>query len=197
MKRFCAEARAAGALSYVDAVQFAPHGLIDVMDLGCDFLVSSAYKWFGPHMGILWGLRERLQQTFGYKVRPAGEDLPHKFETGTLSHEGMAGCLGAVEYLASLGTGEGRRARLVSAWKAMEAYEQSLTQRLIDGIGPLQGLARCAASPPPTPCTAGCPQCPLRWKVWSQRNWQSTLRVKTSSSGRATTTPSSPAPAWG
>lgn len=140
VKRFCAEARAAGALSYVDAVQFAPHGLIDVMDLGCDFLVSSAYKWFGPHMGILWGLRERLQQTFGYKVRPAGEDLPHKFETGTLSHEGMAGCLGAVEYLASLGTGASQRERLVSAWRTMEAYEQSLTQRLIDGIIPLRGL---------------------------------------------------------
>lgn len=140
VKRFCAEARAAGALSYVDAVQFAPHGLIDVMDLGCDFLVSSAYKWFGPHMGILWGRRERLQQTFGYKVRPAGEDLPHKFETGTLSHEGMAGCLGAVEYLASLGSGTTQREQLVSAWRAMEAYEQSLTQRLIDGIVPLRGL---------------------------------------------------------
>ena len=91
-------------------------------------------------MGILWGRRERLQQTFGYKVRPAGEDLPHKFETGTLSHEGMAGCLGAVEYLASLGSGTTQREQLVSAWRAMEAYEQSLTQRLIDGIVPLRGL---------------------------------------------------------
>ena len=140
VKRFCGEARAAGVISYVDAVQFAPHGLVDVMALGCDFLVSSAYKWFGPHMGILWGRKDRLQQTFGYKVRPAGEDLPHKFETGTLSHEGMAGCLGAVEYLASLGTGGNRRAELVSAWQAMEAYEQSLTQRLIDGLLPFKGL---------------------------------------------------------
>jgi selenocysteine lyase/cysteine desulfurase len=91
-------------------------------------------------MGILWGRKEMLQRTFAYKVRPAGEDLPGKFETGTLSHEGMAGCLGAVEYLASHGSGEGRRAQLVSAWKAMEGYEQSLTLRLIDGLRPFKGL---------------------------------------------------------
>ena len=138
--RFCAEARAAGVISYIDAVQFAPHGLIDVAAVGCDFLVSSAYKWFGPHMGILWGRTERLKETFGYKVRPVGEDLPHKFETGTLSHECMAGCLGAVEYLASLGTGDSRRQQLVTAWKSMESYEQSLTQQLIDGISGIKGL---------------------------------------------------------
>jgi cysteine desulfurase family protein (TIGR01976 family) len=140
VKQFCGQARAAGALSYVDAVQFAPHGLVDVQALGCDFLVSSAYKWFGPHMGILWGREALLQETFGYKVRPAGDDLPGKFETGTLSHEGMAGCLGAVEYLASLGQGGSRRMQITSAWSAMETHEQSLTQRLIDGIKPVKGL---------------------------------------------------------
>ncbi|MCA0432371.1 MAG: cysteine desulfurase-like protein [Proteobacteria bacterium] len=140
VKRFCAQARAAGALSYVDAVQFAPHGLVDVQDIGCDFLVSSAYKWFGPHMGILWGREALLKQTFGYKVRPAGEDLPHKFETGTLSHEGMAGCLGAVEYLGSLGTGGDARTRIKSAWKTLEAYEQALTLHLINAIKPVKGL---------------------------------------------------------
>ena len=98
----------AGALVYVDAVQLAPHCGIDVQDLGCDFLVSSAYKFFGPHQGILWGREELLEETFSYKVRPAGNDLPHQFETGTLSHEGMAGTLGAIEYLASHG-GEARR----------------------------------------------------------------------------------------
>ena len=67
---------------------------IDVQDLGADVVVSSSYKWFGPHMGVLWGREELLKETFSYKVRPAGDDLPHKFETGTLSHEGMAGCLG-------------------------------------------------------------------------------------------------------
>jgi cysteine desulfurase family protein (TIGR01976 family) len=138
--RFCAEARAAGALSYVDSVQYAPHGLIDVKAIDCDFLVSSAYKWFGPHMGILYGRKDVLAETFSYKVRPAGEELPHKFETGTLSHEGMAGCLGAVEYLASLGKGADRRAQLASAWANMESYERRLTQRLIQGLLPVKGL---------------------------------------------------------
>jgi selenocysteine lyase/cysteine desulfurase len=118
----------------VDAVQYAPHGLVDVQAIGSDFLVSSAYKWFGPHQGILWGSRNILESTFGYKVRPAGNDLPHKFETGTQSHEGMAGCLGAIEYLESLGSGTSRRQRLSSAWHALETYEQSLTLRLLDGL---------------------------------------------------------------
>jgi cysteine desulfurase family protein (TIGR01976 family) len=138
--RFCTEARAAGAISYVDAVQFAPHGLIDVRAIGCDFLVSSAYKWFGPHMGVLFGRKDLLEDTFSYRVRPAGDDLPHKFETGTLSHEGMAGCLGAVEYLASLGNGSTQRQQLETAWQAMNTYEQALTMRLIDGLRPVKGL---------------------------------------------------------
>ncbi len=139
-KRICAEAKAAGALTYVDAVQFAPHGLIDVQALGCDFFVSSAYKWFGPHMAALWGRKELLEETFAYKVRPAGNDAPHKFETGTLSHEGMAGCTGAIEYLASLGHGATRRDRLATAWKDLESYEQSLSLQLIEGIRDVKGL---------------------------------------------------------
>jgi cysteine desulfurase family protein (TIGR01976 family) len=134
VKRFCAEARRAGALSYVDAVQFAPHGFVDVQSLGCDFLVSSAYKWFGPHQGLLWGRRDVLENMFAYKLRPAGNDLPHRFETGTLSHEGMAGCIGAIDYMASLGTGATRRAQLASAWAAMETYEQSISRHLIEGL---------------------------------------------------------------
>ncbi len=140
VRHFCAEAKAAGVITYIDSVQYTPHGLVDVQSIGCDFLVSSAYKWFGPHMGILWGREEMLQQTFGYKVRPAGEDSPGKFETGTLSHEGMAGCLGAVEYLASLGAGATRREQLQSAWKILEHHEQKLTQQLIDGLKPIKGL---------------------------------------------------------
>jgi cysteine desulfurase family protein (TIGR01976 family) len=140
VKRFCAEARAAGALSYVDAVQFAPHGLVDVQALGCDFLVSSAYKWFGPHQGILWGKREVMADLFAYKLRPAGDDLPHRFETGTLSHEGMAGCIGAIEYMESLGSGTARRERLASAWDGMERCEQQLALRLIDGLKTFKGL---------------------------------------------------------
>ena len=140
VKRFCAQARAAGALSYIDAVQFAPHGLTDVQAIGCDFLVSSAYKWFGPHMAALWGRQDLLEEIRSYRVRPAGDALPGKFETGTLSHEGMAGCLGAIEYMETLGTGPTRRDRLASAWTKMEHYEHGLTQRLIDGIRRLKGL---------------------------------------------------------
>jgi cysteine desulfurase family protein (TIGR01976 family) len=140
VKRFTAEARAAGAIVYLDAVQYAPHYAIDVKDLGADIVVSSAYKWFGPHQGILWGREALLKETFGYKVRPAGEELPHKFETGTLSHEGMAGTLGAIEYLERFGTGETRAARLRSAWNALAAYEQAVTLKLIEGLRSFKGL---------------------------------------------------------
>jgi cysteine desulfurase family protein (TIGR01976 family) len=137
---FTREGKAAGALVYLDAVQYAPHYAIDVQALGADIVVSSAYKWFGPHQGVLWGRKSLLQDTFGYKVRPVGEELPGKFETGTLSHEGMAGCLGAIEYLESLGTGANRRARIVSAWDHMVKYEHGLTQHLIDRLRGVKGL---------------------------------------------------------
>lgn len=137
---FTREAKAVGAIVYLDAVQYAPHYSIDVQALGADVVVSSAYKWFGPHMGILWGRRELLQQTFGYKVRAVGEDLPHKFETGTLSHEGMAGCLGAIEYLEQFGKGDTRAAKLKSAWDVMVAYEHKITTQLISGLRGVQGL---------------------------------------------------------
>ncbi len=140
VKRFAAEAKAAGALVYIDAVQYAPHYAIDVQTLGADMLVSSAYKWFGPHQGILWAREELLNETFAYKVRPAGNDLPHKFETGTLSHEGMAGCLGAIEYLEQFGQGASRAKRISSAWEKLVAYEHGLTQHLIDGLRAFKGL---------------------------------------------------------
>lgn len=140
VKHFAAEAKAAGALVYVDAVQFAPHYAIDVKDLGADVVVSSAYKWFGPHVGVLWARRELLDETFAYKVRPAGNEGSHKFETGTLSHEGMAGCLGAVEYLEQFGEGGTRQQRLVSAWGRLAGYEKTLTLRLIDGLRTIRGL---------------------------------------------------------
>ncbi len=138
--QFAKEAKAAGALVYLDAVQYAPHYAIDVQALNADFVVSSAYKWFGPHMGILWGRKELLLETFGYKVRAVGNDLPHKFETGTLSHEGMAGCLGAIEYLEQFGTGETRAAKLNSAWANLAEYEKGITLHLIDGLRKMKGL---------------------------------------------------------
>ena len=140
VKHFAGQARAAGALVYVDAVQFAPHVAIDVQDLGCDVLVSSAYKWFGPHQGILWARQELLKETFAYKLRPATEEPGHRFETGTLSHEGMAGTLGAIESLEQFGAAEGRRDRIASAWEVMAGYERKLTQRLIDTLQGFKGL---------------------------------------------------------
>lgn len=140
MKRLAAQAKAVGAIVYVDAVQYAPHCAIDVQEIGADIVVSSAYKWFGPHQGVLWGREALLAETFGYKVRPAGELLPHKFETGTLSHEGMAGTLGAIEYLEQFGDGETRAERIRTAWAALARHEQALTLRLIEGLRTFKGL---------------------------------------------------------
>jgi cysteine desulfurase family protein (TIGR01976 family) len=142
VRRFCERARAAGALTYIDAVQFAPHGVIDVKALGCDFLVSSAYKWFGPHLGILYGRKAVLEETFAYRVRPAGDELPGKFETGTGPRETYAGMLGALDYLASLGDeAPTRRGRLVAGMTRLGEHEKALTRRLISGLKEVKGLS--------------------------------------------------------
>lgn len=133
-------AHAVGAWVYVDAVQYAPHGLIDVRALDCDFLACSAYKFFGPHVGVLFGKRAWLQDLPAYKVRPATNDLPGKWETGTQNHEGIGGVLGAVDYLASLGQGATRRAQLASAWAALLAYEQELGAYLLAQLQTIPGL---------------------------------------------------------
>jgi cysteine desulfurase family protein (TIGR01976 family) len=133
-------AHAAGAVAYIDAVQYAPHGSIDVQALDCDFLACSAYKFFGPHTGMLYGKYQLLDDLKAYKVRPAHDEPPHKFETGTQSFESIAGVHGALEYLESLGTGETRRQRLVSAMTAMKEYEQSLSRALIEGLSTIKGL---------------------------------------------------------
>jgi selenocysteine lyase/cysteine desulfurase len=96
-------AHAAGALAYVDAVHYAPHGLIDVAALDCDFLVCSTYKFFGPHMGVLFGKREHLTRLRPYKVRPLTEAVPFRWEWGTLNHECIAGITACVDYIADLG----------------------------------------------------------------------------------------------
>lgn len=101
-------AHAVGALVYIDAVQYAPHGPIDVQELDCDILACSAYKFFGPHVGVLYGRFNLLDELMAYKVRPASEDPPGKYETGTQNHEGIAGVLGAVEYLRWVGTTLGK-----------------------------------------------------------------------------------------
>ncbi len=103
VKKITEMAKAAGALVFIDAVQYAPHGPIDVQDIGCDFFACSSYKFFGPHMGLLYGKYDLLDELKAYKVRPAHDEAPDKFETGTKSHEGIAGVLGALEYLEWVG----------------------------------------------------------------------------------------------
>jgi cysteine desulfurase family protein (TIGR01976 family) len=125
----------AGALVYLDAVHFAPHGSIDIQAWGCDFLACSAYKFFGPHVGILWGRRELLERLTPYKVKPAAETLPDRWMTGTQNHEGLAGAAAAVDYLASLGDlASTRRQRLISAMENIRRYESALVCRLLDGL---------------------------------------------------------------
>jgi cysteine desulfurase family protein (TIGR01976 family) len=136
-------AHAAGALCFVDAVQVAPHRRIDVGAVGCDFLVVSAYKFFGPHLGILYGRHEILDRLRAYKVRPAPDQPPGKFETGTQLHENIVGTLGALEYLAGLVGGEARgglRSGLDESMLQIEAYEHRLTARLVDSLQTVPGL---------------------------------------------------------
>ncbi|RWD36072.1 cysteine desulfurase-like protein [Mesorhizobium sp.] len=144
-KALTAVAKQAGALVYVDAVQFAPHGLVDVQGLGCDFLVCSAYKFFGPHMGILWGRRDLIDTLRPYKCRCSSNGLPERFELGTPQIELMAGLTAAVNYFADLGAaaGEGgaRRQRIARAFEVSIAYENTLAQKLIDGLSGISGLA--------------------------------------------------------
>ena len=145
-------AREVGALVFIDAVQYAPHGPIDVRALDCDFLACSAYKFFGPHLGILYGKQPLLEQLTAYKVRPAADVPPDKFETGTQNHEGIAGLLGALDYLAALGHEQadlypdlyadwpGRRRALKLALHTIQDYERDLVAYLIDGLQSIDGL---------------------------------------------------------
>ena len=133
-------AHTVGALAYIDAVQYAPHGPIDVQALGCDLLVCSAYKFFGPHVGILYGKLDLLDRLSAYKVRPADDHPPYKFETGTLNHEGIAGTRAAVEYLAQLtGIGGSRQERVHEGMTAIKEYERTLGARLISGLQQVKG----------------------------------------------------------
>jgi cysteine desulfurase family protein (TIGR01976 family) len=173
------QAHAVGALAYVDAVHYAPHGPIDVRALDCDFLACSPYKFFAPHSGTVYGKREHLQRLRPYKVRPATEELPGRWMTGTQSHEAMAGVAAAIEYLAELGrrasgrggsagdtpaagiaearpvdsaareaqydeladeTSPSRRAALLAAMRAIQAYERGLAEQLIKGLLEVPGL---------------------------------------------------------
>ena len=141
-------AHAQGALVFVDAVQYAPHGPIDVQKLDCDFLACSPYKFFGPHAGVLYGKAEHLTRLTPHKVKPSKDAIPYRWELGTLSHESLAGISAAVGYLQSIGERfggpfradyaaqgyAGRRLTLKTAMAAVRAYEQTLSERLLTGL---------------------------------------------------------------
>lgn len=141
VKRAAELAHAAGALVLVDSVHFAPHGLIDVQAINCDFLISSSYKYFGPHTGILYGKYELLDNLMAYKVRPAPAKPAGKWETGTQSFESLTGVTAAVDYLAAIrGEAGSRRERLVQAMQHIKTYEMSLSQRFLVGATQVSGL---------------------------------------------------------
>jgi len=134
-----------GAMAFIDAVHYAPHGAIDVRALDCDFLTCSTYKFFGPHMAVLYGKREHLQNLQPYKLRANTNAIPNRWEWGTLNHECIAGIAACVEYLADSGrsvdpTAESRRAALLAAFEAIRKHERGLMEVLIQGLKEIPGL---------------------------------------------------------
>lgn len=155
VRRVCALAREAGALSFVDAVHYAPHGVMDVQGVGCDFLACSAYKFFGPHIGILWGREALLRELVPYKVPPASDAVPGRWETGTLSHEGIAGAGAAVEWIAGLADARqdaSWRERVRGGMERIESLERPLMRRLLEGLAAIPG-ARVHGPPAGSPRT--------------------------------------------
>jgi cysteine desulfurase family protein (TIGR01976 family) len=146
-------AHEAGALAYIDAVHYAPHGSIDVRELDCDFLACSTYKFFGPHMGVLFGKREHLARFAPYKVRANTNAVPQRWEWGTLNHECIAGITACVDYLADVGRNANsaastRREALQSAYRAIRAHEQHLSERMLRGLAEIPGLRLYGISDP-------------------------------------------------
>lgn len=133
-------AHAQGALVFVDAVHYAPHVLVDVKALDCDFLACSAYKFYGPHVGVLWGRRDLIASLDIPKLIPAPEAPPERLETGTQNHEGIVGAAAAVDYLADLGEGATRRERLLSSYTALHEQGTALLARMWRGLCAIPGV---------------------------------------------------------
>jgi cysteine desulfurase family protein (TIGR01976 family) len=133
-------ARQAGALSFIDAVHYAPHYLVDVKAIGCDFLACSAYKFYGPHTGILYGRKELMESIDFPRLRPAPDYSPERAETGTQGHESMAGAAAAVDFLASLAEGNSRRQRLENVFAELHLRQKELTKYLWDGLAAIKGV---------------------------------------------------------
>jgi selenocysteine lyase/cysteine desulfurase len=147
-------AHEAEALSFVDAVHFAPHQLVDVQAWNCDFLACSAYKYYGPHVGVLYGKRERLEELEVPKLQPSPDTVPERLETGTQNHEGIVGAAAAVDYLAGLATEttgnspRPRRERLQAVFAVLHDRGSALFQQLWDGLSGIEGIK--LFGPPPT-----------------------------------------------
>ncbi|MGH1363416.1 MAG: cysteine desulfurase-like protein [Calditrichia bacterium] len=160
IKTICSMIGEAGALSFIDAVQFVPHAPTDVQKIGCDLLACSIYKIYGGHQGAVWAKKDFLESLFAYKVRPANDGSPWRFETGTQSHEGQAGTLGAMEYLEDIGKTmaqeyesyfpqfSGRRLHLHTAMSAIKDYEEDLSAHLISGLLAIPGVTVHGISDP-------------------------------------------------
>lgn len=149
-------ARAVGALTFVDAVHYAAHELIDVRAMQCDFLACSAYKFYGPHVGVLYGRRALLEDLDVPKLIPAPDNAPDRLETGTQNHEGIVGTAAAVDFLASLASGADRRQRLVAAFTELRRRGTALLARLWIGLESVEGVALygCRPNEPRTPTLA-------------------------------------------
>jgi len=159
VKKMSAWAHEAGAITVVDAVHYALHGPIDVKEIDTDFLVCSAYKFFGPHIGVMYAKKEMLQKLRTYIIRCQYDKPPFKIETGTLNHEGIAGAGAAVDFIADIGAKyvddfsgrldkyDGRRKNIIAGMLALETYEQPLAQRLIEGLGQIDRVK--VYGPPP------------------------------------------------
>lgn len=153
VKRAAALAHRVGALCFVDAVHYAAHHLVDVKEMDCDFLACSAYKFYGPHIGILYGRHHLLDLTDFPKLRPSPNNAPDRVETGTQSHESIAGAAAAVDFLASLAEGATRRARLQTTFTALHHRHLELLKRLWNGLAAIDGV-RIYGPPPDAPRTS-------------------------------------------
>ena len=184
----------AGAMAFIDAVHYAPHGPIDVRALDCDFLACSSYKFFGPHLGILYGKREQLQRLRPYKLRACTEQLPDRWETGTQNHECLAGLLAAIEYLADLGrhhcpdAGNAARGHC-RGLRRVPQHERELTEQLITGLLAIPGLTFYGIKDP-AKFNQRTPTVAIRMEGHTPRELASASASAASSPGMATTTPS-------
>jgi cysteine desulfurase family protein (TIGR01976 family) len=145
VKNLTAMAQSAGAMVYIDAVQYASHRPIDVADLGCDFLACSPYKFYGPHLGVVFGKRHRLEALHAYKLRCATDELPLRFSVGTPAFELIAGLMGTLDYFqwlaGELGVNGDRRALFKGAYAAMGAHEDQLSEALLAGLTAMPGVS--------------------------------------------------------